>query len=430
MEEKCTAEAVLPEEPAAAPEETAQETEPQPSETTAPEQDITRVTSEMWQYHPVPEDEPEPFPEYLVSSKTYPHTSIIGARVRGKKHKHEGTNCDDWFETASSGIMTCVAAADGAGSKKYSRIGAKAACQTAVGYLMHTFTRWMAEEPTLPETLQRPMEEDACIAACQKMAGMMQEAVLKARSAVESAFYSRKADPAYQEASMRDLSSTFLIAVILSLSEETKEKLVLSLQIGDGMIAILNTKESYGNAVKLMGEPDSGDFSGETDFLVNTDFTDPQTLARRTKLYRGCADLLLIMTDGVADDYFPYEEQMHRLYLDLVANGILEPECNVPANQLSSRQLDLIRSIPDPTGYPWVNDHSVQIPLHYTKTILQATGLTLEELWEEKTIVSIAAAAVKEGMSCTDPAERMKLWLDNYVERGSFDDRTLVAVKI
>ena len=62
--------------------------------------DVTARTASMWKYLPVPEDQPEPYPETIQGTVDFPGSRIIAARVRGKMHKHEGTNCDDWYELA------------------------------------------------------------------------------------------------------------------------------------------------------------------------------------------------------------------------------------------------------------------------------------------------------------------------------------------
>ena len=41
-----------------------------------------------------------------------------------------------------------------------------------------------------------------------------------------------------------------------------------------------------------------------------------------------------------------------------------------------------------------------------------------------------AAEAVLATKELKDPSKRLQIWLDNYVERGSFDDRTLVIVRM
>ena len=84
---------------------------------------------------PIPENEPEPYEECITESATLGAFHVTAARVRGKKHRHEGTNCDDWFETRNIDSFVVSAVSDGAGSKKFSRIGAKTSCMGAMEYL-------------------------------------------------------------------------------------------------------------------------------------------------------------------------------------------------------------------------------------------------------------------------------------------------------
>lgn len=397
--------------------------------------DVTKITASLWKYFPIPNDEPDPFPEYITKYEKSNGTAIIGARVRGKKHKHEGTNCDDWFETANIDNIKLIAVSDGAGSKKYSRLGAKAACQASIGYLVQQFRTLINNNFDILENLSLELSDEKCVSSCKSVAGLIQDAVVKAYNAVESEFYRDSLNPRYSDLlkrniTIKDFSSTLLVAAIIPLQNVTNENLVISCQIGDGMIALINSSESLEKSVKLMGEADSGDFSGETDFIVNKKLIEASSLASRTKLSRGKADIIMLMSDGVADDYFPNETEMHRLYLDLVANGIIQKYEGSSSNQLSSKDIEIIRKLPKPITYPWVNDNSIIIGLNYTKSISEEMGISLEQLWNDHTIVSLASVQVKEALSSDDPAERLKIWLDNYVERGSFDDRTLVIAQI
>ena len=43
-----------------------------------------------------------------------------------------------------------------------------------------------------------------------------------------------------------------------------------------------------------------------------------------------------------------------------------------------------------------------------------------------RTALSMVGMAVES----EDPAENLCWWLDNYVERGSFDDRTLLVIRM
>lgn len=399
-------------------------------------EEVTGHTASLWKYNPVPEDEPEPSPEYRSGVMDYPGSRVIAARVRGKKHKHEGTNCDDWYETAHWGDITFIAVSDGAGSKRFSRIGAKASCQAAAGYLVKAFAAAFADKPELSAAIKLPLADSACMDACGVLAGIVRQSVAKAREAVEAACYQRALDPAFQqilgrELELNDLSGTLLIAAIVPIDAAAKEHLIVTCQVGDGMIAALNTKGGFTSSVKLLGKPDSGDFSGETEFLTSSAMRLEETLQSRTMLFRGSVDLVMAMSDGVADDYFPNETEMWRLYFDLTANGILSEtpaQPNLP--ELSRQQLSLFKKLPDPLAYPWVNDQSVSIALHYTNRICEALGLSLEDLWTDPALLELALLQLDDHVKAASPDERLKLWLDNYVERGSFDDRTLVIARM
>lgn len=395
---------------------------------------VTGHTAALWKYLPIPSNEPDPVPEYINGTINFPGSRVIAARVRGKKHKHEGSNCDDWYEAAHYGRITFIAVSDGAGSKKFSRIGARESCKAAVGFLVSSFEKLFADKPELKEYLALSLADAKCMEACGVLAGVVQQSVIKAYEAVEAAFYSRKTNLEYEKVLGRgllfkDLSGTLLITVLIPVSETTKEHLVISCQIGDGMIAILNSEGEFSNSMKLMGVPDSGDFSGETDFLTSPQMKNIETLQLRTKITRTVVDTVLVMSDGVADDYYPNETQMRRLYFDLIVNGILDRSFKpLSISELTQAQMKLFKRIPDPLVYPWVNDQNVKVPIQYTNRILESTGLTLEDLWKDPTALNLARLELDENEKKTDLSEKLKIWLDNYVERGSFDDRTLVVV--
>ena len=150
--------------------------------------EVTDHTAGLWNYLPIPENEPEPAPEYLKCNLAYPGAHVIGARVRGKKHKHEGSNCDDWFEAAAYGDATFLAVSDGAGSKKFSRIGAKESCKAATGFLREGYAELLSADPELPEKLKLEISDERCMTACRQIAELVQKAVIQAWKAVESAF--------------------------------------------------------------------------------------------------------------------------------------------------------------------------------------------------------------------------------------------------
>ncbi len=386
---------------------------------------VTKHTARLWKYHPVPLDEPEPFPEYRSSCREHPGGTILAAQVRGKKHKHEGQNSDDWYAEAAAGNLLFAAVSDGAGSRKFSRIGARESCRAAVAFLSQAFETLWKERPELSGHIARSFDDPQCKEAFRVMAETVQQSVRAAQEAVEAAFRSRSEVSAYEAAlgrplELEDFSATLLVTAVIPAGPEGT--LTAACQIGDGMIALLDTKAPFETAVKLLGSADSGIFSGETEFLTSPRMKSLDALQRRTKISRGHSDRLLLMTDGVADDYFPYETELCRLYCDLTANGVL--------TEASGHAGEGAKTLPEPLSYPWVNDQTVLVPLHYARRILEHTGGTLKDLWNAREILRRARQDLPGQLALDTPEARLLRWLDNYVERGSFDDRTLTVIMI
>ena len=385
-------------------------------------------TASLWQYHPVPQDEPDAAPEYKTEEKRIGMAEFVAARVRGKKHKHEATNCDDWFAVAAVGDIAVLAVSDGAGSKRFSRVGARAASEAAVGSIYEQLRTLDAASAKNRAAFALPMEEAAFGEACAKLGAALHAGVLDARRAVLAAFHERCGQEAYtkllgRDLALSDFAATLLVTVAVPVLE-LGEVLVLSCQVGDGITCAIDTHAPYGKAVKLLGKPDSGDFSGETDFLTSEAMADIVSLQRRTLVTRGAYDLILTMTDGVADDYFN-EQEMHRLYLDLVANGIL-PGAQGAAT-FTRAEVELLRSLPQPAAFPWVNDKEQHIALQYAERMCRKIPTTEECLWQNAHVLALAAEDTSlKGVA--SHAERLKIWLDNYVTRASFDDRTLALL--
>ena len=385
-------------------------------------------TASLWQYHPVPQDEPDAAPEYKTEEKRIGMAEFVAARVRGKKHKHEATNCDDWFAVAAVGDIAVLAVSDGAGSKRFSRVGARAASEAAVGSIYEQLRTLDAASAKNRAAFALPMEEAAFGEACAGLGAALHAGVLDARRAVLAAFHERCGQEAYtkllgRDLALSDFAATLLVTVAVPVPE-LGEVLVLSCQVGDGMTCAIDTHAPYGNAVKLLGKPDSGDFSGETDFLTSEVMADIASLQRRTLVTRGACDLILTMTDGVADDYFN-EQEMHRLYLDLVANGIV-PGAQGAAT-FTRTEVELLRSLPQPAAFPWVNDKEQHIALQYASRMCRKIPTTEECLWQNAHVLALAAEDTSlKGVA--SHAERLKIWLDNYVTRASFDDRTLALL--
>lgn len=180
----------------------------------------------------------------------------IAARVRGRSHAHVGSCCDDDFaiEYINGEFPAYIAiVADGAGSAAFSRLGSKLAVEAAC------------------KTLSAVLQSEASVQFLQKQTQPM----LKMR--LGKAMYrllSRAAYNAYMEhheavkqhegviEDVKQLSTTLIIGMSVKLPND--KWLIGAYWIGDGAIAIYRPQESV---VNIMGESDSGEFSGQTCFL-------------------------------------------------------------------------------------------------------------------------------------------------------------------
>lgn len=387
--------------------------------------DVMRHTASIWRYRTVAEDGTELHTEYHSKRTEADGGSITAARARGKKHKHEGTNCDDWFETAYTDGCFIAVTADGAGSKLLSRIGARVSCEGAVEYLRQALSKLMNDEPEIKEQLSSDIGGDSFMAACGRLAPLIQNAARAGLDAVISKLGKIYGDSTYIKALGRnpvleDMGSTFLAAVVIPLNVNgVRENFVLSAQIGDGCICAIDSSADCEHCFRLLGEPDSGAYSGETDFLSAKTVSEG-VIARKTRISRGRSDIIMLMSDGVADDYFPAQPMMKRLYLDLCLNGILpmQGECAEPQP-------------PEPLSFPAVSPEQQPVALQYAKQLPCSADDpegAVNELWDRRSELKQHSLEAYGISLAEQPQDRLLKWLDNYNERGSFDDRTLVII--
>lgn len=391
------------------------------------DRDVTAHTAAMWKYNPVPES-PEPYPESISRFASSGEFSVTAASVRGKKHKHDGSNRDDSFAFEIIDGMAVAAVSDGAGSKAFSRIGAKAACEAVIKYSKIRLEAIKRDFPNFRKELGGDIGSAIFGNVCSQIAEMLRGSCAEAFAAVEAAAEKRLGNPEFEavvdrKTELKDFSCTLLAAVFIPVETKNgREYLTASIQVGDGMIAAVDENAEVKNALIILGDADSGSFAGETEFITSEQFRNPESLMSRTKVRRGKLTSFLMMTDGVADDYYPNNPQLLRLALDLKLNGII-PEAGA-GNSRDNADI----SVPEPVSYPWVNDGDVLYALQYAKNVLSETGLTLEDLWKNKALQKKASLSGFGIVHEKDCAEMLTIWLDNYVERGSFDDRTLLMI--
>lgn len=401
----------------------------------------------QWKYLPLPNDEPDKHDEYYFKSGKSPDgLKLIGARVRGKMHKHNGTNCDDWFEFAVSGAWTIIAVSDGAGSKKFSRVGAKISCQAAVYDLAEKLKAIEIKARETKEALQADLGQEADWAFIGKDIDSAQNALHEAMKVAYDAV-NKKAEECdklkdYYKAlgnrdiDIKDFSATLLLAVHTTIKVgENQYSLVLTCQVGDGILAAISKE----GTLKLLGKPDSGQFAGQTEFLTSKKKLDRENLIKKTFVFPGNLKALMVMTDGVADDYFPNDPRILDLYGDLVLNqviGIRKPDDSEISGKLRPTNLGSLTGVQDAkqkfqvTQQAITPDGTKDVKISYVDAYAKELGVSPQNVVASSALLWAGATGEPMCDECKDkpPEEKLRIWLDSYYHRGSFDDRTLVVL--
>lgn len=383
------------------------------------DREVIDKTSSMWKYNPIKESL-ELYPEYITETGLTSYAKIVASRVRGKKHKHNSTNCDDYFKFSLVGNCCIVAVSDGAGSKVYSRIGAK---EVTTSYVraMSSAVETLLKDSTFLEGLSCSISTPLFNKSCSKIALELQNAVRCAYSSLSCKFEEISKDENYsnplgREVTINDLSCTLLVAVIIPLETENGvETFVATLQIGDGLICSIDTCKPFDTATKILGVSDSGNFSGETEFITADGMVEQSNLMRRIKVMKGKTSAIILTTDGVADDYFPNESKSCNLYNDLVLNGVVS---------IDVKEDNSIKIVPPIREQKTIEETPKDVCIAYCEDIQEFFNISDETLWNDKTFIENAVSVYSQFFGDNE-SKNLESWLDNYTKRGSFDDRTL-----
>ena len=266
--------------------------------------------------------------------------------------------------------------------------------------------------------------------------------------------------------------------------------MVISCAVGDGMIAVFRRIPAGAPHAILLMAPDTGQYAGQTQFLSRSTAQPESVRGRVAIRFAGAyADIVAIaaMTDGVADDYYDGEAGMERLYCDLIMNGILhvsaidevvakergwaervlldraESAATEIAHLVKQRELSAIpadhfrldqerKALERRASWSTLSSLVVQEsvfsspaegkpqlkgPLKYASIYMDALGLTARELLTrpgllraiaevEPSTLAIKPSTEHPSQSAEEVAARLFTWLDTYIVKGSFDDRSLV----
>ncbi|EEW1895359.1 TPA: protein phosphatase 2C domain-containing protein [Escherichia coli] len=214
---------------------------------------------------------------------------IAAASRRGRSHEHAGSFRDDDFyinhcqETGWSVMLV----ADGAGSAVNSREGSRIAVQTAGDYLFNQLSGLKGVHLKQHITAWEGSDQLATIKAM--LHHFKQAATLAVNSIQNEAICA--------EQPVKSYSTTLLATVAL---RTDKELFAAAFWLGDGAIGAY----SPSGKVRILGNPDSGEYAGQTRFLDQSIIADPSFSGRISVGKWNDVSHLILMTDGVSDPLF------------------------------------------------------------------------------------------------------------------------------
>ena len=226
---------------------------------------------------------------------------IFGASRRGRSHAHVGAPRDDDFQIKTDDITGWIylVVADGAGSAKYSRMGAKLACEVVAQKLPD-----LIKNEKFQEALTR-LESNPGFGEVE-LEQLRKSAYYVLPKAAHEAFKSLNelVSTTKEKSELRDFATTLLCVITRKIHDR---QLIISFAIGDGAIAVYDAGNSANT--HLMNTPDSGEFAGQTRFLtMKSIFANSQEIMARIRIL--CVPdytAIMLMTDGVSDAKFETE---------------------------------------------------------------------------------------------------------------------------
>jgi len=301
----------------------------QPEPASQPEEPVRNAegVSTLWRTLE-PEDATDPVPhEECLRVTGSAGWALVGASLRGKAHAHDGTYREDSFHLTSVNGWHVVAVADGLGSCARSRVGAAVATRSAVAAVAGILNAengraWEGEGPpepsgggsagASPSPLRRANGEGEAARPSGRDAEPVARAALQA--GLEQALVELTAEAERRGLAPRDLATTLLL---LLHRVDRGSDLVATAQVGDGLLAAWQADGS----VRTLAEAAQGEYGAQVVPLTQNGAAERAVTQAQIRRMEPPPRMLLAMTDGVADDFFPPEQNLPKLleHLDRVA---------------------------------------------------------------------------------------------------------------
>jgi serine/threonine protein phosphatase PrpC len=228
---------------------------------------------------------------------------MVVASQRGRSHAIEGKPRDDdfalYFDEQTEWYVMVVA--DGAGSAPFSREGSRIACQTS----KEVCEKLLSKEG-VSEILDLVINEYSKNKT-DKNRGDLYKALhsdVLAKAAWES-YTNVSKEAANKQRIPKEYATTLLLSICKKFDFGW---FVGAFWVGDGGIGIYRQKPQE---LKILGEPDGGEFAGQTRFL-----TMPEIFSDRVRTRFEIVEdftALILMTDGVTDPKFETDANLNNI---------------------------------------------------------------------------------------------------------------------
>ncbi|MDF2187713.1 PP2C family serine/threonine-protein phosphatase [Paraflavitalea sp. CAU 1676] len=256
----------------------------------------------LWTEHEPAADEPYQKPHTDHVLDTSGARTMVAASKRGRSHAREAKFREDDFDLlyrADTGWYI-MAVADGAGSAKYSREGSRIACSTMIEQLTQAAMQEKLQEiePLLAQFENSPDD------ASRKAIGDMLYSTLG--NAVLQAYKNIANEAAIKEALVKDYATTLLTTIVRQYGSKW---FIGAFWVGDGGVGI----HVKGEVPKILGDPDTGEYSGQTRFLTMSEVFEATSLYKRIRFQLvDSFDALVLMTDGITDAWFHTDANLQK----------------------------------------------------------------------------------------------------------------------
>lgn len=221
--------------------------------------------------------------------------TMVAASQRGRSHGIMGGPREDDFALYFDEETECylMIVADGAGSAKYARRGSQLACNTVLDICKERLHA--NKEDFLKYNKQENKNEIGKI-----LQDVISKAVFGAYKAIEN-------EAREKNCLIKDYATTLLLSICKKFDYGW---FAGAWWVGDGGIGVYQQDPEY---LKILGDPDGGEFAGQTRFLTMPEIIQKELYTRIRFDVIEDFTALILMTDGVTDPKFETDANLNRI---------------------------------------------------------------------------------------------------------------------